>query len=230
MSTIRNTPSGRSAPPDPCQDLRRLSLVVDRVEGGDEVEPIPLRQVRHVACLEARVGQPQALGLVAPRLGTLLREVVADEPAVGKDPGHQINGMASTTADVGHLDASPEPLRQARDQGEDGIDQGGVVDSTALFDHELLEAGVGSIRDAPAVAEAGDNLVLDLGQEGNVLCLQRQVVGAGGPGQPSGVLGRESVGLGDRVVVHHPASGHGAKPLPDVAFMQAGRLGQLGTG
>ena len=63
-----------------------------------------------------------------------------------------------------------------------------------VLSHQLLEPGKRRVRDTAAVAEAVDQRLLHLGQQGNELGLNRQVVGAGGPRQPGRVLGRERVG------------------------------------
>ena len=99
-----------------------------------------------------------------------------------------------------------------------------------VLSHQLLEPRVRRVRDTAAVAEAVDQRLLHLGQQGNEPGLNRQVVGAGGPRQPGRVLGRERVGAGSRVVVDHPTGQHRPKPLADVALVQPSRLRNLLAG
>ena len=93
---------------DPSKHGRRFGLVVDRVEGGDQVLAFLLVEGGSVLGLEADVG-----GAVLPRLGAspgdgLLGEVVANE-ATGREltsqEGQRLTAAASYVQD---FDASPD--------------------------------------------------------------------------------------------------------------------------
>ncbi len=196
MSTIRNTPSGRSAAAIPARTRAGCAWSWIASKAVIRSNRSGASSVRHVARLEPRVGQPQALRLVAPRCDALLGEVVADEAAVREGARHQVDGVPTAAADVGHVDAGLQARREAGHERQDRVDQRGVVDCGAVLGHQLLEARERRVRDAAAVAEALDQRLLDLGQQGDELGLHRQVVGAGGPRQPGRVLGRQRVGAG----------------------------------
>ena len=55
-----------------------------------------------------------------------------------------------------------EPLRQPRHERQDRVDQRGVEDCAAVLRHQRLEARERRVGHAAAVAEAVDDLVLDL--------------------------------------------------------------------
>ena len=67
MSTIRNVPRGVKRVRDRPQYLARLRLVVDRVEGGDQLEGVRGVKCRGVLDLEASVGKSELVGFPCSR-------------------------------------------------------------------------------------------------------------------------------------------------------------------
>lgn len=141
---------------------------------------------------------------------------------------HEVYGMPAAAANVGHVDALRHAFGQALDEGKDVVEEGGVVDGGAVLRHDAVEFAVLRIRHAPAPAEALDQRRLHPGHQRDELGQARQVVRSGGMSQ-AGVFRRQLVRGGPRVVRHHPASGHGAQPLPDVALLQSGGVSDLGA-
>jgi len=229
MSTIRKTPRGRSAV-DVAQHAGELRLVVDRVEHGDDVIGRRFVQLRHVLTLEGRVRQPQPSRFGAARRDPLVGEVDSGEPAVRERKRHHVDGMPTAATPVGHLDACPQPFGQSLCERQDDVDQGSVEHLAALFGHDRVETGVLAVGQAPAGAEAADDLRLDLAQQRDVLRDAGQVVGSGGAGQHRRVVRRKRVCRRRGFVVDHATGHHAAQPFPDVAFVESGGVGDLGAG
>ena len=190
MSTIRKTPSGSQRVGDPGQDLRRLGLVVDRVEGGDRGRTLWCSaRVGDVAHLEASRWSGPALRLRAGRLDRLGGEVVAGEAAVREGRRHQVDRVALPQP----MSATSMPARSRSvrpgTSGRIVVDQRGVVDGGRCPRPSAGGTGVGAVGNAAAVAEAVDDLLLHPGQQRDELHHARQVVGAGGPGQAGRVFG-----------------------------------------
>src|SRR5690606_38655870 len=95
-------PQGAS---DAGEHLRRVGLVVDGVEGGNQVEAVLHREDRDVPDLQVGVRQAPGGGFGAAGGDALLRDVVAGEAAVREGPRHEVNGVPGATADVQHVDA-----------------------------------------------------------------------------------------------------------------------------
>ena len=116
-----------------------------------------------------------------------------------------------------------QALDQAGHQGQDVLAQHGQDGLPAVLGHDLVEAPEALVGHAAAVAEAGDNVVLDACRAARCTGPERRDVGRRRrPGQPGRVLGRQAVGAGVRVVLDDPRRQHGAEPLAHVALVQAG--------
>ncbi len=72
-------------------------------------------------------------------------------------------------ANVGHLDARLQTLRQTEHKRQDRVNHRGVVDSGAVFGHQPLEAWIGRVPYTSAVAETFDEGLFYLREQGNVL-------------------------------------------------------------
>ena len=82
---------GREREADAAQDGARVRLVMDGVEGGDEVESRSLGlliEAAQIARKEDDIAIAPALRLLAAEGDGVVGEVQTDEPAVGKPSGH----------------------------------------------------------------------------------------------------------------------------------------------
>ena len=138
---------------------------MNRIEDGDQVVLCGLVQLRSVLFLETGIRQAQLLRLGLAGRDSLAGEVVAGEAAVRECFGHQVYGVALPAANVRNIDTRLQPLDEARHEGQGNVDESGVEYLGALFGHHPLECGVGGIRDAAALPEALDDLVLDVPHE-----------------------------------------------------------------
>jgi hypothetical protein len=59
------------------------------------------------------------------------------------------------------------------------------MNGAAVLGHEGVELRVRRVGHATAITEAVDDLILDQSEQADVLCLQREVCRARGPGQPA---------------------------------------------
>ena len=75
-----------------------------------------------------------------------------------------------------------------RHEGQNLVDERGIVDRAAVLGHESLETDVCSIRYATTFLKTLNDTLLDLCEQGNILCLQRQIVGARSPRRPHRVF------------------------------------------
>src|SRR5215217_8893090 len=85
-------------PGDAFEDRCWFGLVVDRVEGGDEVVARGLVERRGVLNLETNVRRAVPLGLGYGPKYPLFGDVVAGEVAVGEGAGHKVKRPAATAA------------------------------------------------------------------------------------------------------------------------------------
>ena len=97
--------------------VRPARLVVDRVEGGDQVVAVLLSEVRDVPDLEADVNCAMLGGLGAG--DGLLGEVVAREAAVRELAGREVEGATAAAPDVQNVDTLLRAFGQARHEGQD---------------------------------------------------------------------------------------------------------------
>ena len=183
-------------------------LVVDGVEGGDQVEGRRLVPGSATSRdLEADVRQPAAVGLGAgarrspPRRSRSRRSGCAGSCR----PGRSAPGRCRSRRRARRCPRSSRSTRPGTSgrmcsvrRGDDGL--------AALLGHHLVEAGVGRVGHAAAVAERLDDLVLDRAQHGDPLRrATARLFGRGRPRQPGGVLRRQAIGLGLGVVLDDAA-------------------------
>ena len=128
-------------------------------------------------------------------------------------------------ADVGHRDASREPVAQPIDQRQDVVDQESLGHVLAVLRHQGVELGVGAVGDPAALTEAGDESVLDTGHQTDQLRELGEVVLPRLPRQHGAVLGWEVPRTRERVVLDDAADQHGRQPLSDVPLLESGRVG-----
>ena len=133
--------------------------------------------------LEGRVRQTQALP--PPRAGRdgLLGEVDAGEPAGRKRLRHHVDRMTTAATEVGDVGAGAQPLRQPVDQRQHHVDQRGVEHLAALLRHQRVESRKLAVGQPAALAEAADDLLLDLAEQRKELGHQGEVVRPGRAGQ-----------------------------------------------
>src|SRR5262245_24772102 len=95
---------------DVIEKLRRFRLVVNGVEGHDEIESPGVRERRYVLDLETHVREAP-LERFGPGCVDLLRdEVVPDEPAAWKRDGDDIERPPAAAADLQDVDSGRERL------------------------------------------------------------------------------------------------------------------------
>ena len=138
--------------------------------------------------------------------------------------------MSTAATDVGDVRAGAQSLRQTVDQRQDDVDQCGVEHLAALLGHQRVESRIVAVRQTAAVVEAVDDLLLDLAEQRDELRDSGEVVGAGGAGQRRRMVARQRIRMCRGVVVHDLGGHHTAEPLPHVAFVEPGGVGDLGTG
>ena len=138
---------------------------MNRIEDRDQVVFCGLLQLGSVLFLETGIGQAELLRLRLAGRDSVVGEVVAGESAVRECFGHQVDGVALPAANVRDIDPRLQPLDQPGHERQGHVDKSGVEHLGALFGHHLLKCGVGGIRDAAALAEALDDLVLDVPHE-----------------------------------------------------------------
>lgn len=138
--------------------------------------------------------------------------------------------MPAAAADVGQIRSGLQAVDETAGHRQDDVDQGGVEHLTALLGHQPVKARIFAVGQAAAVAEAVDDLLFDLGQQGDELCDAREVVGAGRAGQHRGPVFRQVVGALVGRVLDHLRGDQAAEPLAYVAFVEAGSVGDLGAG
>ncbi len=112
---------------------------------------------------------------------------------------------------------------------DDRVQQRGVVDGGALRGLDVVEAGVVVVRQPAAGAELLGDLRGDLSDQADVAHDVGQVVRSVA-GEEPGVDRVEVVGPLGRVVVDEAGGHHTAQPLPHVALVEPGGVGDLGAG
>jgi hypothetical protein len=196
-----------------------VGLVVDRVEGGDEIEGPVLVERGRIPDLESDVVQPAALGFGPGPSDRLLGKVVTHETALRELLCEANHGSTRAAADVQDVDAQAQSSRQVGNERQNRLEQNRVDRLTTVLGHHLVEAVEPLVGDTAAVAEALHDLVLDSAEHGNVLRQNGQIVRRRGPGQKGGVLVRKVVGLLHGVVEHDAAHRHGGQPLAHVPLV-----------
>ncbi len=145
----------------------------------------------------------------------------------GKHLRHGNRRAAAATRDVERVDPGREVLEQPAGERKDVLAQALHDGLTALFRHHGMEARVGAVRHAAAVAERLDDMVLRSAQHRDPLRGDGDVVWARLARQADGVLGRQAVGPGVGVERDDASRHHRAEPLANVAFVQLRGLRDL---
>ena len=104
--------------PNAAQDVPRAGLVVNGIEGGDEVKSAGLGllvEPAEVASNEARLLVRSLFGLHAGEFNGLFREIDSDKPAIREPSSQEVQRPAPPSADVQDTDAVLKPLIEARD-------------------------------------------------------------------------------------------------------------------
>ena len=192
-------PVGTQRLRDAGEHLRRLRLVVDGVEGRDQIEGVGRVDGRDVLHLEAEVVETAGVGLALRRCHAFVREVVAGE-AAGREAGSELRQCATAAAaHVEHVDAGLEPTEQAWNARQDLVDETRDHGLIALLGHHRVEALVGRVWNAAAALEALDHGVLDAAEQRDPLAGDRHVARPRVARETGRVLGRQHVGRGGRV-------------------------------
>lgn len=212
------------------EHLAGLGLVVDRIEGRDEVEPSCDIEPGYVGLLEPRVGEAPVDGFALAPGDTLVGEVVTGEPTPRERACHDVDGVSAATADVGDIDAGFEPFDEARYDGEDGGDERVIEDLARVGGHDFLEAREPGVLDAAAVPERTDDIGFDVGHECDERCVASKVVRTRRAGGECRMLRREAVGLVDGAVLNDSAGDHGGEPFAHIAFLEPRAPGDIGAG
>src|SRR6266542_3454227 len=215
---------------DPAQYRRGIALVVDGIEGRDQVElglGLELRDVEH---LEAGVPEPHLAGL-GPRPGDcVLAEIVADEARRRVLMGHHIDGVAGAAPNVRHADARLQALGQALGSRQEALDQEPIIEQPPRGVHRFGEVGpVFRIGHAAAIPERLNDAREPLAEHGQALAAGGEIA-ARRSRQAGRVLGRERERAGGRVVLDDAARRHGGQPLANVALIEPGPIGDLSAG
>ena len=212
---------------DSLHHLSRFRLVVDRVEGGDEVELERVVERGDVLRLEGSVGQPPCRGLGAASRDGFVGKVEPDEARVRERLRHHIDRVSRASADVGHVDACLEPLDDAGHQRQCRTHEIRVEDRAGEVGHRFVEARVGGVGDTASVAELVDDFGFDRAGHRNELHETRVVVRARCPSRERRVLGWQHVSPAAAVVLDDAGGDHRAEPLAHIPFVETGGFGDL---
>src|SRR5262245_47290729 len=90
---------------DSLQDLRRLSLVMNRIEGSYQIVFLRLVQRSRILGDEASIGQFPPLRLSLCLHDSLSGKIIAHKLAIRKRLAHQIDCMSGPTANVEDADS-----------------------------------------------------------------------------------------------------------------------------
>ena len=194
-------PAGPQRLVHPGQHACGVHLVVDGVEGGDNVERRIDGQPETSHDLERRVRQPPALRL-GPGLGDrVVGEVVADEGRARERPGHQVDRVPGAAPDVRHAGPQRRAGPDAGGERQDPVDQLAIEQTSGRLVHDVGELRPERrVRHPAALAHRPGDAGHVPGQQGVEPAEWRQV-GEPGPLRHSGVLGRQRVAARRRVVL-----------------------------
>src|ERR1700755_2487808 len=90
-----------------------LCLVMDDIEGGDEVVGGGFAHHGQVVSLEVCVGQSVSGGFADRCLNGFGRKVESREPAGTEFPCHQVDRMSTPAAEIGNVCSGSQQLRQS---------------------------------------------------------------------------------------------------------------------
>jgi len=132
-------------------------------------------------------------------------------------------------ADIRHRDAGRQPGQQAGHGAQEARDELLIVDPPPGLTG--LGTRCGEVRRErrwrqPATPGEATFQVAERAQHRG----HRRDIGRAVPGQEAGVLRRQDVLSGSRVVADQPAGDHGAEPFPDVPLGKPGPAGQARAG
>ncbi len=217
----------------PFRTFSGLALIVHRVERGDEVERFG--RGRPVEVAEIDLLELDVLQLFSRRLGRrcpkrFVRKIQAHEMAVREERRQPVQNAATAAAGVEYPRAPLEARRQAGYERKDMGFERGDNREAAVFRHHGVESRESLIRDAAAVPEARDDVLLHAAEERNILSEDGQVVRRGRPRQARGVLRRQLVADALRIDVDDARRDHRSEPFAHVALVEAGVGGKLSRG
>ena len=218
-------------PRAPMGDVRehtpRLRLVVDDVERGDQVVRVALVQLSEIADVETKIGE-----VVCPRPRELDRvrlEVVAAEAAARERARQQRDGVPAATTGVKNIDSPLEPFDEPVRERQRLLQQCRLEDRRRQLSHVRVEVPELRVRNAAAVPEALDEVVVDRRHLSNDLGERGHVVGPCRPRQKNSMFRRQHIRARPRVVFDNPADRHRAQPFAHIPLVQAARPSDLRT-
>ena len=115
--------SGTQGVANELQSEGGLRLVVNDVEGGNEVGLPSEIELEDVFSFEADVGKAEGDGLGAGGFKAFGGDVITGEAAGRKGSSHEVEGVSAATSDVDNVDAGFEAGFDAGDEGHDGVDE-----------------------------------------------------------------------------------------------------------
>src|SRR5690606_4109312 len=154
---------------DVLEDQVGTRLVVDGVEGGDQVKGFLVRESSSVALFEVDVVE---LLFSCARSGFFkgcLAQVNPQEATARKALSKGQERAPLSTAQVQHFGASLEPFVEAGKKRKNGLKEVGNNGLTAIFRHDFMEALVAFIGDPAPVLETVDHLGFNTSQDGHIL-------------------------------------------------------------
>lgn len=204
-------------------------LIMDGVEGGDELEcggRRSLLEVAQITDFETDVGQAALAGPAARPVNGFRRQVDAGEIAARIVVGQLQQGLAAAAPQVEHADAGLQPAGQLRCQRQDVIEEGGEHRLAAVLGHHCVEATEAFIGDAATVAKAFNDVVLDVPQHGDELGIHAEV-GFAAVCEQRGMFPGQVISAHVGIEHDDAAGGHGSEPFAYVTLVEAGASSQL---
>ena len=139
--------------------------------------------------------------------------------------------MPTAATEVGHVGAGAQPLGQAVDQRQHDVDQRGVEHRAALS-RPSARGSVGySLYGSPPPSRKQPMIFCSTSPSSGMNSATRaRLSGPAARVSTAGAMGGQRVGGGVRVVVDDVPGGHAGQPLPDVALVESGGIGDLRAG
>ena len=220
-------------PGNALQDVQRLALIVHRIERGDEVERFgrgrPV-EVAEIDVLKFDVLQPSGRRLGTRGPERFVRKIHTHEMAFRKEVRQPVQNAAAAASDIECPRAALEVRRQAGYEREDVGFERGENRQAAIFRHHRMESRESLVRDAAAVLEARDDVVLHAAEERNILSENGQVIRPGLPRQRRGVFRWQLIADALRIDIDDARRDHRTEPFAHVALVETSVGGKFSRG
>lgn len=155
----------------------RVSLIVDGVEGEDQIESLDVIDIRCIFDDELNVLQTLTLSIGIAHADCFLGKVVSREATLWKQSGELRDGTTCSTADIENFDARFQTVDKTWFERKNGALQHCSDGLITFLCHDVMKPVIGAIGHAFASFEGFEDLSFNCSQDRHPLPIEAKFCG-----------------------------------------------------